>query len=137
MASFMDSGPVFKQRMSACGVTDDAVKKLEAANIATLAKLAYCCSYNPNQPNEAPLITFLEATVGDGNPLDPGLLACLRRVYVEAHTFMLAELKGKIERKEDEAPRKVPQPERNARLDEQKIRLNGVSLTGVNEPPMV
>ena len=134
MASFMDSGPVFRQRMSACGVTDAAVKKLEDANITTLAKLAYCCSYTPNQPNEAPLVTFFEATVGDGQPVDAGILACLRRVYVEAHTFMLAELKGKIERKEDESPRKVPQPERNARLDEQRGRLIGLSLTGVNEP---
>ena len=47
---------------------------------------------------------------------------------------MLAELKGKIERKEDEAPRKMPQPERTARLEQQKARLAGLALNGVNEP---
>ena len=108
--------------MAACGVPDMAVVKLEGASISNPAKLAYCCSYNPDQPNETPLVTFLEAIVGDGQVLEPGLLACLRRVYIEAHTFMLAELKGKIEREEDEAPRKVAQPERNARLEQQKAR---------------
>ena len=132
----MDSTPVFKQRMTACGVDDTSVKKLEDANICSLAKLAYCCSYNPNQPNEAPLVAFFEAIIGEGNPLEPGLLACLRRVYVEAHTFMLAELKGKIERKEDEAPRKVPQPERNARLAQQRMRLSGIAINGEMNPLM-
>jgi hypothetical protein len=85
--------------------------------------------------SDEPLIKFFNETIAnEGENLPAGELACLRRAFFESHTFMLAELKNQVERKEEDGPRKVPQPERNARLDSQKKRLLGLSLTGVHEP---
>ena len=47
---------------------------------------------------------------------------------------MMAELKQKVDRKESDEPRKVPAPEREARLASQKMRLSGMDIRGPNEP---
>ena len=112
------------------------------AGVDTLSKLAFCCNYNPNMPDDVNLVQFLTVTinshlvaVGDPvPPLRPGLMASLRQAFFEAHTMMLGELKHRIERTEDAAPRKVPLPEKAARLDEQRIRLSGVSIAGPTQP---
>ena len=135
MSSFMDSVPVFEQRLTSVGVAAASIDKLKVSGVDTLAKLAYCCNYNPHMQSDQPLTDFMTLTISaDGSALPAGELACLRRAFFEAHTYMLSELKNKVERKEEDGPRKVPQPERNARLDAQRARLIGMSLTGPLEP---
>ena len=141
MASMMDSVPVFRQRMLAIGVDGASLTKLVTANVDTLSKLAYCANYNPNMADDVNLVEFFKKVIlgpsaGDPLPdLNDGLLAALRRGFFEAHTMMLAELKSRIERSEDAAPRKVPTLEKSARLAEQQRRLApGLEITGPLEP---
>ena len=136
----MDSVPVFCQRMSVIGVDAASLQRLVTANVNTLSKLAFCANYNPNMPDDATLVNFLKLTINGhrGEPvpdLDAGLLASLRQGFFEAHTMMLAELKGRIERTDDAVPRKVPNLERAHRLAEQQRRLApGLDITGTLQP---
>ena len=138
----MTSTPVFSQRLISLGVERAALDMLLASGVDTLSKFAFCCNYNPNMPDDSNLVEFLTVTinshlvnVGANVPaLRPGLLASLRQAFFEAHTMMLGELKHRIERTEDAAPRKVPLPEKAARLDEQRLRLGGVVIAGPTQP---
>ena len=135
MASFMESAPVFEQRLRTCDVPAQAIEALKAVGVTTLAKLAFCSSYAPSMPDDTPLIRFFTTTIdaaGDG--VSAGVMSALRRAFFEAHTFMLNDLRSKIDKREDEPPRKVPQAERNARLEAQKARLTGVDISGPLEP---
>ena len=127
----MDSKAVYEQRMLACGVKQPVVDLFIAANVDSMAKLAFACP-SANGYDE---VTFM-ALVKDVFTLVPdnGVLACLRRIVVESQTLMLAELKQRVERKESDEPRKVPAPERESRLAAQKLRLTGMELKGPLEP---
>ena len=142
MASMMDSVPVFQQRMLAIGVDTAALAKLMTKNVNTLSKLAYCANYNPTMADDVNLVEFFTRTIhgpaaaGEAlAELDAGLLAALRRGFFEAHTMMPAELKSRIERTEDAAPRKVPTLEKAARLADQQRRLApGLDIAGPLQP---
>ena len=138
----MDSIPVFKERMLTIGVDQASLARLLAANVNTLSKLAFCANYNPSMPDDTNLVTFftdkiMGPTVAAGVPvpeLDAGLLASLRQGFFEAHTMMLAELKSRIERGDDEKPRKVPTLERASRLEDRRRRIVGVDISGPLQP---
>ena len=135
MATFMDSAPVFEQRLQACDVPASAIDALQKVGVTTLSKLAFCSSYSPSMPDDKPLMDFFNQTIDpQGQGLNAGILSALRRAFFEAHTFMLNDLRSKIDKREDEAPRKVPQAERNARLEAQRRRLAGIEIAGPLEP---
>ena len=111
MASFMDSRSVFEQRLKACDVPSEAIDKLIDVGVTSLSKLAFCTSYAPNMTDDTPLVNFFKQTISPNAELSAGVVSSLRRAFFEAHTFMLSDLRSKIDKKEDEAPRKVPQAE--------------------------
>ena len=135
MASFMDSTSVFEQRLKACDVPSEAIKALQDVGVTSLSKLAFCTSYAPSMPDDAPLVKFFKETIDpEGHGINAGTMSALRRAFFEAHTFMLNDLRTKIDKKDDEAPRKVPQAERNSRLQAQRKRLTGIEVSGPLEP---
>jgi hypothetical protein len=134
MASFMDSKSVFVQRLITCDVPQEAVDKLVAVGVNSLSKLAFCTNYQPSMPDESPLVNFFKATISPDADIPAGVMSSLRRAFYEAHTFMLNDLRGKIDKKDDETPRRVPQAERNSRLQDQRARLSGIDIAGVLEP---
>ena len=64
MSTYMDSDAVFEERLRKCGVSLTHINSLVNAGINNLAKLAFCCSYNPSMSDEAPLISFFHADFG-------------------------------------------------------------------------
>ena len=61
-------------------------------------------------------------------------LVPLRRLWFEASTAAMAELKLKVERSDTTEPMRLPIAERTSRLADQKARLVGVSITPELEP---
>ena len=88
-------------------------------------------------PDDTAFVTFMENTLepgAGGAALSVGALAVMRQAFFEAHTMMLASLRDRVDRKDDDTPQKVPLPERMERLDRQRARLSGVPITGALEP---
>ena len=110
------------------GILPAGINALVLADIDTLAKLAFACSYTPGSPVDTPLRDFLRDVLGS----DPstGQLSCYRRLFFEAHTLSVADLRDKVTRTDESAPRKLPAPERGARYESQKQRLSNLDLTG-------
>ena len=119
-------------RAKAIGFPDNLVRKLLDAGINSAAKLAFSCNYNPQSNDDKPLEDMI--TAANGGPITLGEMSCLRRMFFEAHTLVMADLKTQVEKTDDQMPRKVPAPERNARYQAQQTRLTGVSLSGELEP---
>ena len=134
-STMIDSSAVFKARLRTFGIPEDSIMKF-CTSIDTMGKLAVASSSQPGMGDEGPFLAMIVKNlaldrIGD---LPDGELAGWRRVWYESHTIAVADLRSKVERTEDSAPRRIPIPERAARLLAQQKRLNGVAITGALVP---
>ena len=114
------------------GVSSADVGLFTAENLDTFAAFAFLVPFNPSSVEEAPLKRALAAILNR----DPSVpeMARFRRLQFESHTMVLADTKHKVERNDESAPRRLPAPERAARLSAQQTRLSTVVITGAHEP---
>ena len=135
MSGLMDSKPVLIQRLQAIGVSDAHIQLLVDDGVISLNRLAFCANYSPSMNDDTNLVDYFNGVLAPGGAALPTkTLTPLRQASFEAHTLMLSSLRDKVERKDDDLPRRVPQPERNDRLTAQKLRLAGVPVSGPLEP---
>ena len=104
---------------------------LKAKGVTTLAQLAFCVGQPGQVLAQADFDTWSESILAN---LTVGEKASLRRLILEAQTMLVASLKDMAEPSESAAPKKVGVAERNARMDQLRTQLAGVSLTGQLEP---
>ena len=57
-----------------------------------------------------------------------------RRLQFDSHTHVLADARGRVERTDSSEPKKIPLPEKTARLAEQKKKLAHLEITADLEP---
>ena len=132
MATGLESKAVFEARATALGLTDLQIGALQAEDLNTFGDFAYCCSYIPGPgSDEKPFTDFLAKLFPAGVSI--GLMTKMRRLYFQAHTMALVDLKASIDRTEDQPVRKLAIPERAARHESQKTRLPGIRLEGEYE----
>ena len=127
-----DSEAVFAARAKAVGLTQEHLSKLFEAGFKTLGTFAFSCSYTPGSGDDAVLVESITQVLG-AKP-QPGVLAACRRLYFEAFTLTASELKQRLDRTEDSAPKKLAAAERSFRYDSQQARLAGLDITGPLEP---
>ena len=132
----LDSEPVFRDRMKAIGVSDAFQLALIAAGITTLARLAFSSASMPGSGDDSAFVGFLVGVFALSTQADipAGQLACLRRLWYEAHAVSLSDIRARTETTEDSPARRLPIPERASRLASQQIRLAGVLIEGPLEP---
>jgi hypothetical protein len=130
--SLVDSEASFAARARDLGIADVQLQSLAAQAVSSYAAFAFLVPYNPAVLDDAPLIAALTAILGAA----PGLvdLGRYRRLQFESYTLFLADTRARVERSDDSVPRKMPAPERGARLTAQRGRLNSVDISGCNEP---
>ena len=128
----MDSSAAFRERAKALGLPDSSITTLSDAKLATFGSFAFISSFQPGSSDEKPFIDALSSVLG-GTP-DQAELACWRRLYYECHTAAMSDLRTRLERKEDDGPRKLLMPERVERLDRAKKSLVGITIDSQLEP---
>lgn len=129
----IDSEADFKARAKEIGVSETEISNLVAANYATFGKLAFACNYVPGQSSDAPLLELAAAITGV-DPAPANRLPMIRRLVFESYSMAAADLRQRVERKDEDTPRRLAQAERSARYEDQKNRLIGLELTGELEP---
>ena len=105
----MDSAASFKERAKVLGIPSDAVTKLSDAKLATFGQFAFLSSFQPGSSDEQPFVEALTKVLG--STPEAAELACWRRLYYECHTAAMSDLRTRLERKEDDGPRKLLMPE--------------------------
>ena len=131
MAHTLDSVHVFKKRSLEVGLSQVAVDALVTKGIDTLARVAFCSGYQVGTADDRPLLAVLDDALARGGTAIEN--AAFRRLHFEASTLAMADLKSKVDRTDEEAPKKIPQVERAARYKDQVRRLAGMSLVGEYE----
>ena len=58
----------------------------------------------------------------------------LRRIWFEAHATAISEVKNRMERGDENHPRKLPLPEREDRRLKQQTKITGFLIQGIHEP---
>ena len=136
MAGHLDSTSVFTVRLKALGIPDGYIAALIDGGVSTMARLAFISSVQPGVQDDAPFFTALAAALKLGGPdeIDIGSKASFRRAWFEASTVAIAEVRNKLERTDNDMPKKMPLPERNARFKDQQARLRGLRIEGHLEP---
>lgn len=132
----LDSPAVFGARLREAGIPDAVVAVMHRNSLRTMAGLAFLSSAQPGVGDETPWVTALMEVLEYANRADfpPGLLGSFRRLWFEAHCVAVSEMRAKVEKTEQSAPRKMPVPERASRFAAQKNRLSGVIITSDLEP---
>eukprot|EP00435_Cladocopium_sp_Y103_P016429 s3380_g4.t1 len=129
----LDSAACFRSRAEEIGLTEDEISRAGTLNVNTFGKFAFGANYVPGQANDQPLLAFI-SKLCDEDPPPESRIPLIRRLFYEAYTLQNAELRAKIEKREDDPPRRLAQAERSSRYEEQAKRLAGLDLTGELEP---
>lgn len=133
MASTMlESEAEFSARARAINMPEAFAEALRAAGIRTFGRLAYICAVSPQSGDDTALIQAVEDLLK--RKLDPAEIPDLRRLWYEANTFAISDLKQRVERSALDPPRELPLAERMTRLQNQKKRLPGIIFTERVEP---
>eukprot|EP00971_Amphidinium_carterae_P344423 6484831-Amphidinium_carterae.2 len=122
----------FRARVTQLGLSDDQWQKMRAKGWNTYATFAFSSGYTPGSPDDSQFLERVVVPVLDD--AQHAQAAVLRFLVHEAYGLAAAELKSKIERVGDEAPKQLPQHERGLRVDCLKERLPGLDVTEDFEP---
>ena len=132
--ALVDSEAAFSQHCSSIGAPASVVNALKGANIITFAGLAFACGTPQNPPSDESFKEFCN-NLFDVEP-SIGEISILRRIQFEASTLMVAHVKSQVSQDASgsDAVRKIPAPEKQQRLQDQKARLGGFTIEGETEP---
>ena len=125
-SSALESTAAFAERAKAIGVEQWIIQKFQEKHMDTYGRFAFAITYSPQHPNDKPLSDFVESVVDREVSADQ--MATLRRLFFEAHTLALADVRSRVETGADPTvpSRKLPTAERVARQKAQESKLGGL-----------
>ena len=127
----LESAAVFQQWMSKLGL-EDLYPKFVELGWKNAGEFAFASSYVPGQQGQERFEEEVIQKLLTAENMNKK--AAVRRLFFECYTLVVSEMKRRSERTEDEAPRKMPMPERAERHRQQAGRLSGLKLEGEMEP---
>ena len=131
----IDSKAVFAARAAEVGVTQATIDAMVGRTWDTLASFAYSCSYVPGQTDDRDFVEKVMTPVLGPNPNDHADAPRIRRLFFEAHTLAVADLRRRVSGgKDEDEPSRMPIEEHHVRLVALKRKLTGLVLAGPNEP---
>ena len=131
-SSILDSEATFVQQAEDAGLTQLWVDALKAGSLATFAKLAFAVTSPGTVATDEQVNRFLN-TLRPGTPATIAELAAFKRILFESQTLMMHSFKAAA-KGEESAPKRMAQPERDARLERQREQLRGLEIKGPLEP---
>ena len=137
MSAMLDSEAVFRSRIRDLDIPDAEFVKLKSKGINTLGRFAYITTIHPGSTaDDTPFIKALIGALDLANPsdLDLGVTSTFRRLWLESYTVSISEVRSRMEKTDETAPKKLPQPERTSRREAQQKRLPGIKIVGNLEP---
>jgi len=114
---------------------EGTLEKMKTKGWASLGSVAFACSAAPNSDGGSGAFEKEVATPLLGAEGERAELPALRRLHFEAWMTASADLKHKLERRDDDPPRRLPAVEREERKAELgKLLGEGLRLAGEYEP---
>ena len=130
----VDSEAFFDARMSSMGISAGVQTAVRSRGWLSLAAYAYGCGFIPGQSQDSVFVdSVLAIVVGVGHEVSPDSPR-LRRLFFEAHTLAVQDLRRRSERTELDIPIRIPMEERSVRLTRLKRKYIGQDIEGIAEP---
>ena len=129
----LDSKAVFEVKLKKLNL-QDSLDDFDRLGWDTLGKFAFSANYTPGKADDSSFVADVVIPLfNDANPLQK---AALRRLFYEAFALNAAEMIRITSQPDDEdKPKKLPAPERAARFEALKEKLEpGLKLQGELEP---
>eukprot|EP00434_Breviolum_minutum_P036637 symbB.v1.2.032470.t1/scaffold3898.1/size48671/2 len=117
---------------SEAGLSDPWINALKHYNMGTFSKLSFAITTPGTTAQDADIRTFLGGIRPGINPTIADMSA-FKRIFFEAQTLMIHNLKTVVKGEEGGIRRMAP-PEREARLTRQRALLRGIDISGPLEP---
>ena len=116
MSSNLESTAVFRARLEEKGIEMLLPRFKDKLNVTTLGELAFCTSFVPGvTPDAVFRAEVVEKVLDTTNENEAKLVGYVRRLFFDAYVACTYETKQRLERKADEAPRKLDDVERRER----------------------
>ncbi|OLP98658.1 hypothetical protein AK812_SmicGene18869 [Symbiodinium microadriaticum] len=131
-STVLDSEASFRERCTRIGLSRELLERLVEAGYNTFGKLAFAASSTPQGLTDESVDSWL-ATVVTPAP-SAFQISVIRRLLYESHSLNVAYLKSRVEGSAEGSVRKLPQAERNERIEAQRRRLSGLILTSHTTP---
>ncbi|CAE7578598.1 unnamed protein product [Symbiodinium sp. CCMP2592] len=130
MTSLVESEAHFVQRAAEVRLSDASVQALRRHGFRTLGQLAYTVGQPGQLIPEAEFTDWCRNHVPAASAAD---LASLKRLLFEAQTLALTQLRAQVT-EPDSASKRVPEAERERRLQQLRDELSGLNIEGPLEP---
>ena len=116
MSSNLESTAVFRARLEEKGIEMLLPRFKDRLNVTTLAELAFCTSFVPGvTPDAVFRAEVVEKVLDTTIEEEAKLVGYVRRLFFDAYVACTYETKQRLERKADDAPRKLDDVERRER----------------------
>jgi hypothetical protein len=127
----LDSVAVFEERVRLLELSEH-LERFRAQGWTTLGNFAFASDFVPGV-SDGEIFVKDVVVPGLADPAHPDRLK-LRRLYVEAYTLAAYEMRRRCEAADDDAPRRLPVLEREARRGQVARRLVGHRIEGELDP---
>ena len=128
----VDSTATFQKRAIQVGLLQEDVARMEGLGWSTYGSLALASDGQPgNVAEEAFRTSVLDRALPAGAQVRA---PCLKRLYLEAYSACLADIKRTVESGGEEVAPKVPEIEKMSRLEAFKQKYPGTRVEGLHEP---
>ena len=130
--ALVDSEAAFDQRLAEVISSVDVRHAILAGGIRTFSALAFAVGTPQNPPSDEAFRTFADTILPVGYNM--ASYSSFRRLHFESSTLVVAQLKARVMGEQDEGKQKLPIVEKQARLADQKRRLQGIDIDGELQP---
>ena len=128
----VDSEAVLKRRGLQVGLLAEDLHRLSAAGWDTYGTLAMASDGQPGQVADE---KFETSVIGKILPGEARVrIPCLKRLYLEAYSACLVDMKRTVEQPNEEAAPKIPEVEKRSRMTNFTRDFPGAKVTGIYEP---
>ena len=133
MAGIVDSEAHFEARANEYGVPANFLQALRREGITTVGHLAFAVFRPGAEFNEREFDNWAQG-VNNNVPLTMGAAAAVRRLHYECEVIMTSTIRSTVETPDSSTPKAIPFAEKTARMEQIRLRLQGLNITGVGEP---
>ena len=130
--ALVDSIAAFEQRLGEVVADAAACAAITGNGIRTFSTLAFASGTPQSPPSDEAFRAFADNILPAGYNM--ATYSAFRRLHFEAATLVVAQLKQRVTGDSEEGKQKLPVVEKQSRLAEQKLRLNGIDITGELQP---
>jgi hypothetical protein len=129
----LESEAHFLDRALAVGLSRESIDKVKAQGWTTMGRFAFAIGRQPGNYDEESFNSSV-VTPALGESATRGEASMLMRLHFEAFTLIASDMKSRVERTDEDPPRKLPRVERETRLAIIRERLPGADISEERVP---